>query len=117
MSAYLTEKMKPSFKIRQTGNQKCRLCKRSDDGKYVTYEDRLTAAIDGTMAHRIYFVCNEKGHLNFIGYSKPVDFSQGKSKWDAIDNVSYEEQEEELEAGWKEAEENALLRRRTFYRH
>lgn len=106
--------MKPLFQKEQQGTHKCTGCKRKCSGTYLRYTKKLTPAVDGGMASRIYFACTEKNHLCLVGYDKLVDFNLESSPYDLIDNKSFEEEEEELEAGWKELEENARKRRRLF---
>lgn len=114
MSNYMTEAMKPFFRIEQHGYHPCRRCKRKVPGAYCSYQKKLTPSIDGSMALRIFFVCNERSHMNCLGYNKRVDLTKGKSALDALDGKTFEDEEGELELEWKTLEENARLRRRTF---
>lgn len=115
MMGYLTEGMKSTFRLENKGHYKCSRCKRGKVvGNYISYQGRLTLAIDGQMAMRIFFACSEKGHLTFIGYNRPVNFNKNLPQY-PVPDTSFEEEEREIEEEWKEMEENARKRRRVFY--
>lgn len=117
MAKYMTEQMKSHFRMEKEFSCKCRRCRRRERGLIVSFNDRLTTAVDGTKARRLYFVCHEKSHLNLLGYSKPVDFRKNLPTQDQSEMAlrAYEDEDREIEQEWNELEENARLRRRTFH--
>ena len=96
---FLIDKNKKYFKFLQLGNFRCSKCKRSvnSKGKYVVLQDKGTQATDGSQAYRIFFVCNDRSHLSFVGYTKPVDFRDINGGDMNKDIKRYDEEEEEEE--------------------
>jgi hypothetical protein len=66
---------------------------------------RATKAVDGTDAHRIYWVCHS-GHQIFRGYSRPVSWKKNLGGDKVIDengnSQTYAEEETEIENEYQE---------------
>ncbi len=95
--------MKPHFYFEKLGIDRCKGCDRRTNGHYVRHYEKSTRAVDGQLAFKIYFVCKDKAHLEFLGYSRPVDFTDGAhTKSSQFQEKSYEEEEMEERMEWQE---------------
>lgn len=105
---FLEERFKHQFYLlKPNGHFACTRCKKkyaasgrrgwSVSGKYLVFETKATKAIDGSNAYRIFFTCDMYGHLCFVGYTKPVDFSMGYEQQE-IDTRTFAEEEADEEA-------------------
>lgn len=103
---FLEERFKHQFRLHQTGHFGCTRCRRKRGagerrnfrvpGKYLIYLTKPTPSISGANAWRIFFTCEEYGHLSFVGYTKPVDFTVGHENYE-IDTRTFAEENEDEE--------------------
>jgi len=57
-------------------------------------------SIDGEKAYRVYFVCERCKNINFVGYTKPVDFEKNLGKYEVGDDLPDYDASEEVWEDW-----------------
>ncbi len=105
---FLTERMKEWFWHDGTKTVWCHQCKGRRLSKMLVQRNEYRDAMDGGFSYKVFTACEEKGHFQHQGWTKPLYIEHDDTP---IDERTFAEQEAETQFNIKEAE--AAMERNT----